>query len=89
MNTIQGKIYNSLNKIVLSDSQKEIIFQNITRPRNKVGGYILKTCTLAACFMVTFMLFSNKTNVENNNGIMPRTIEQNCDEDCVEAYENE
>ena len=85
---MKNKIYNSLNNIIPSETQKNYMFQNITRPRKKIGGYILKTCTMAACFMVTFMLFSSKSDVENNNGIMPRTINHNCEvEDCEEAFE--
>lgn len=87
---MKEKICDSLNSIVPSESQKDYMFQNITRPRNKIGGYILKTCVMAACFMVTFILFSNQPEVENNNGVMPRTIEQNCvDEECAEAYSEE
>ena len=83
---MKEKICDSLNSIVLSESQKDYMFQNITRPRNKIGGYILKTCVMAACFMVTFILFSNEMDVEDN-GVMPRTIEHNCvDEECAEAY---
>jgi len=84
---MKDKIYNSLNSIVLTDTQKEMMFQNITRPRNKLGGYILKTCAMVTCFVVSFMLFSNKSDVENNNGVMPRTINQDCEtEDCLEAF---
>ena len=85
---MKDKIYNSLNTIVPSNTQRQTMFQNITRPRNKVGGYILKTCVMAACFVVTFMLFSNETSVENNN--MPRTINYNCEnEQCMEVIEGE
>lgn len=85
---MKNKIYSSLNSIVPSESQKDYMFQNITRPRKKIGGYILKTCTLAACFMLTFVLFSNKTDIENNNNNMPRTINHNCEvEECEEAFE--
>lgn len=85
---MRTKIYNSLNSIVPSESQKDFMFQNITRPRNKVGGYILKTCTMAACFIVTFMLFLNQTSVDNNNN-MPRAINYNCEnEQCDEAFKN-
>ena len=84
---MQDKIYNSLNSIVPTQSQKDYMFQKITRPRKKIGGYILKTCAMAACFMVTFTLFSNQPKVENNNGVMPRTIEYNCEEEkCAEAH---
>jgi len=87
---MKDKIYNSLNSIVPTKSQKDYMFQNITRPRNKLGGYILKTCVMAACFMVTFSLFSNEISDENGNGVMPRTIEYNCEnEECAEAYSEE
>lgn len=86
---MKEKVYNSLNSIVPTNSQKEMIFQNITRPRNKLGGYILKTCVMAACFVVTFMLFSNQTSIGENNN-MPRTINHDCEqEECIEAFDNE
>lgn len=85
---MKNEIYNCLNTIVPTNSQKEIIFQNITRPRNKLGGYILKTCMMAACFVVTFVLFSNQTGIENNTNNMPRIVNHNCEnEQCNEALE--
>ena len=87
---MKNKIYNSLNTIVPTNSQKEMILQNITRPRNKLGGYILKTCAMAACFVVTFVLFSNQIGIENNTNNMPRTINHDCEtEECQEAFNNE
>ena len=84
---MKDKICNSLNSIVLSESQKNYMFQNITKPRNKVGGYILKACIMTACFIFSFTLFSNETSIENNNN-MPRTVNYNCEE-CIDTFENE
>ena len=85
---MKEKIYNSLNSIVPTNSQKEMIFQNITRPRNKLGGYILKNCMMAACFVVTFTLFLNQTSIDENNK-MPRTINHDYEqEECMEAFDN-
>lgn len=84
------KIINSLNKIVPSQSQKDDMYNKIlSRPNKKIGGYILKTCTMAACFMVTFMLFAKETSVDQNNN-MPRTIDYNCEtEECLNTFEEE
>lgn len=76
---MKNKIYNSLNSIVPTETQKDYMFQNITRPRNKVGGYMFKICLMATCFIITFTLFSNQIGVENNNQ-KPRIVEYNCEE---------
>lgn len=84
---MKDKIYNSLNSIVPSKSQKDYMFQNIIKSRNKVGGYILKICIMTACFIFTFMLFSSETSVENNNN-MPRVVNYNCEVECNNAFED-
>jgi hypothetical protein len=61
---MKDKIRNSLDSIVLSDSQKEKIYSSVTK-NNNLGGFILKICALTSCFILAFTLFFNKTNVDD------------------------
>lgn len=77
---MKEKIYNSLNSIIPSETQKENMFKNILKPKKKIGDYICKTCMMLSCFIMAFVLFSDKIDNENNNGVMPRTVNYNCEE---------
>ena len=61
---MKDKIRKSLDSIVLSNSQKEKIYSNVTK-NNNLGGFILKICAMVSCFLLAFTLFFNKTNVDD------------------------
>lgn len=43
---MKNRIIKSLNLIVPTQSQKKSIYENIFRPKRKIGGYIFKACIL-------------------------------------------